>query len=71
MSGASGVLHLAFGSGIHHCLDAPLARLEGRVVLELLLERFRSMSLLGDRPRFRRGIVLRGLGSLPVRCVRA
>ena len=63
--------HLAFGSGIHHCLGAPLARLEGRVVLEMLLERFRSMSLLGDRPRFRRGIVLRGLGSLPVQCVRA
>ena len=63
--------HLSFGSGIHHCLGAPLARLEGRIVLEMLLERFRSMSLLGDRPRFRRGIVLRGLRSLPVRCVRA
>ena len=63
--------HLSFGSGIHHCLGAPLARLEGRIVLEMLLERFRSMRLLGDRPRFRRGIVLRGLRSLPVRCVRA
>ena len=63
--------HLSFGSGIHHCLGAPLARVEGRIVLEMLLDRFKSMRLLGDRPRFRRGIVLRGLRSLPVRCIRA
>ena len=63
--------HISFGSGIHHCLGAPLARLEGRIVLEMLLDRFGSMRLLGDRHRFRRGMVLRGLGSLPVRCVRA
>ncbi len=63
--------HLSFGGGIHHCLGAPLARLEGRIVLEMLLDRFRSMSLLGGRPRFRRGIVFRGLQSLPVRCVGA
>ena len=62
--------HISFGSGIHHCLGAPLARLEGRIVLEMLLDRFGSMRLLGDRPRFRRGMVLRGLGSLPVRCAR-
>ena len=58
--------HLAFGRGIHHCLGAPLARLEGRVVLESLLERFRSMRLLEDRPPFRSSVVLRGLLSLPV-----
>ena len=63
--------HLSFGRGIHHCLDAALARLEGRVVLEMLLERFPQIGLLQERPRFRRGIVLRGLQSLPVRCVRA
>ena len=63
--------HLSFGRGIHHCLGAPLARLEGRIALEMLLERFRSMKLTGDRPRFRPGVVLRGLESLPVRCVRA
>ena len=61
--------HLSFGAGIHHCLGARLARLEGRIVLETLLERFRSMSLLEDRPRFRPGIVFRGLESLPVRCI--
>ena len=63
--------HLAFGSGIHHCLGAPLARLQGRIVLEMLLERFRSMELAGRRPRFRPSVVLRGLESLPVRCLPA
>ena len=62
--------HLSFGGGIHHCLGAPLARLEGRIVLEMLLDRFQSIRLLGDRPRFRQGIVLRGLESLTVRCGR-
>ena len=60
--------HVAFGRGIHHCLGASLARLEGRIVLEMLVDRFPSMSLLGERPRFHRSIVLRGLESLPVRC---
>ena len=63
--------HLAFGRGIHHCLGAPLARLEGRVVLETLIERFASMSLLDDCPAFRNSVVLRGLDSLPVAAERA
>ena len=63
--------HLSFGVGVHHCLGAPLARLEGRIVLEMLLDRFSSIRLLTDRPRFRRSVVLRGLQSLAVRCVRA
>ena len=63
--------HLAFGRGIHHCLGAPLARLEGRIVLEALLERFASMRLLDDRPAFRNSVVLRGLLSLPVAAVPA
>ena len=62
--------HLAFGRGIHHCLGAALARLEGRIVLEMLLERFSQISLLGGRQRFRMGIVIRGLESLALRCVR-
>ena len=63
--------HLSFGRGIHHCIGAPLARLEGRIVLEMLLERFPQVSLRGENPRFRNSIVLRGLESLPVRCVKA
>ena len=63
--------HLSFGRGIHHCIGAPLARLEGRVVLEMLLERFSQISLSSEQPRFRNSIVLRGLESLPVRCVKA
>ena len=58
--------HLAFGRGIHHCLGAPLARLEGRVVLETLIERFGSLRLLDPRPAFRNSVVLRGLHALPV-----
>ena len=63
--------HISLGRGIHHCLGAHLARLEGRIAFEVLLERFSSMRLLTDHPTFRNGIVLRGLESLPVRAVPA
>ena len=63
--------NISFGRGIHHCLGAPLARLEARVALEVLLERYASLRLVGKRPAFRRAIVLRGLDSLPVRAVPA
>ena len=69
--GRSSGAHLSFGRGIHHCLGAALARLQGRIVLETLLERFSHIALLEERPRFRKGLVLRGLESLKVRCIRA
>ena len=59
--------HVAFGRGIHFCLGAPLARLEGRVAIEVLLERYPSLGLLSERPAFRTSIVLRGLERLPVK----
>ena len=58
--------HISFGRGIHYCLGAGLARIEGRIAFEMLLERFGSLRLLTDRPEFRYSIVLRGLTSLPV-----
>ena len=60
------VNHVAFGRGIHYCLGAPLARLEGRIAVEVLLERYPALRLLSDRPAFRSSIVLRGLDALPV-----
>lgn len=64
--------HMTFGRGIHYCIGAPLARLEVRVLLETLLERFESISLLNENesPRFRTGLILRGLHSLPVSAAR-
>lgn len=57
---------LAFGRGIHHCLGAPLARLEARIVFEVLLERLTEIHLLVPDPPFRDNVVLRGLRALPV-----
>jgi cytochrome P450 len=42
--------HLSFGHGIHFCLGAPLARLEARVALRLLLRRYRDIDVPGDEP---------------------
>jgi cytochrome P450 len=60
---------MSFGAGIHVCLGASLARAEGQVVFDRLLDRFpRVEPGWGDeRPRYRDSIVLRGLESLPVR----
>ncbi len=58
---------MSFGTGIHFCLGAALARLEGQVVFGRLLERYSSIELLDDNPRYRDSITLRGLAELPVR----
>ena len=58
--------NISFGRGIHHCLGAPLARLEGKVAFEVLLERFDDIQLGAARPRYKQNIVLRGLEALPI-----
>ncbi|WP_433329750.1 cytochrome P450 [Spirillospora sp. CA-294931] len=56
--------HLAFGSGIHFCLGAPLARLEGEIALRRLFER--EVALDETPPAYRDNLVLRGLAELRV-----
>ena len=58
--------HVAFGMGIHFCLGAPLARLEGQIGINALLHRFPKLALATDRPHYRQSLTLRGLTSLPV-----
>ena len=58
--------HVAFGNGMHHCLGAPLARVEGQVVFGRLTRRFPDMELAEDHPPYRDHFVLRGLAALPV-----
>ncbi len=57
---------LSFGSGIHYCIGAALARLEGQVVLDRLLDRFDHIDLAVDQPRWRQSLTLRGLAELPI-----
>ena len=61
--------HLAFGHGIHYCLGAPLARLEGEIAFGALLSRFPAMSLAVpvSSLRWRPSSLIHGLESLPVR----
>jgi cytochrome P450 len=59
--------HLGFGFGLHHCLGAPLARLEAQVALGELVRRAGTLELATDRVTYRDNVVLRGLVDLPVR----
>jgi cytochrome P450 len=61
--------HLAFGrGGVHHCLGAPLARMEAQIAFTALLQRFPDMGLASTPAslRWHRGLFLRGLERLPV-----
>ena len=61
--------HLAFGHGIHYCLGAPLARLEGEVAFDALLSRFPAVALAVPESslRWRPSSLIHGLETLPVR----
>lgn len=58
--------HVAFGHGIHFCLGAALARLEGHIAMATLLERYPEIRLLDEAPRWQQNFTLRGLKSLRV-----
>jgi cytochrome P450 family 142 subfamily A polypeptide 1 len=62
--------HVAFGAyGRHHCLGAPLARMELRVLFEEVLTRLPDLRLADDAElQTRRGNFVLGLTALPVRC---
>ena len=58
--------HIAFGMGIHFCLGAPLARMEGQIAINTLLARLPKLAVATDKPQFRQSLTLRGLQTLPV-----
>ncbi|MFC5724951.1 cytochrome P450 [Streptomyces gamaensis] len=58
--------HLGFGSGVHNCFGAPLARVEAQIALTTLLARLGPARLAEDPPPYRRSPVLRGPRHLPV-----
>jgi cytochrome P450 len=59
--------HLSFGYGLHFCLGAALARLEGRVALDEVVQRFPEWEVDWDRAKMARTSTVRGWESLPVR----
>jgi cytochrome P450 len=58
---------ISFGGGVHFCLGAPLARLEGQIAFRRLLERFPNIELAEDEPQYRDTLTLRGLKGLKVK----
>jgi cytochrome P450 len=59
--------HIAFGWGMHFCLGAPLARVEGQIAIDALVRRLPKLELVTDEPEYRQSLTLRGLKTLPVR----
>lgn len=60
--------HVAFGQGVHFCLGAPLARLEGQIALLTLIRRYPDLRLVSNPEslRWRKSLIVRGLEKLPV-----
>ncbi|MER6436230.1 cytochrome P450 [Streptomyces sp. NPDC001185] len=62
------IQHLGFGSGIHSCFGAPLARLEAQLALGELARRLENPRLVEDPPPYRQNAVLRGPRHLSIAC---
>ncbi|KAG2884632.1 hypothetical protein PC117_g25785 [Phytophthora cactorum] len=60
--------HIAFGKGVHYCLGAPLARLEGEIAIQDLLHKLPKIQLNTkiDLLEWRTGMIIRGLKTLPI-----
>jgi cytochrome P450 len=58
--------HVAFGNGVHHCLGATLARVEGQEVFKALAERFPGLQLESEELDYQPSVTFRSLKSLPV-----
>jgi hypothetical protein len=58
--------HLAFGTGIHYCLGAALARMEAEIAIAELAKRFPKMRIAKTRIKWLKGLTFRGVKSLPV-----
>ena len=66
--GRQNIRPLSFGGGIHHCLGAQLARIEGEIVFRRLAERLPRLTLEDtEHPTWKPTITLRGLTRLPAR----
>ena len=59
--------HLTFGHGIHFCLGAPLARLEAKVALRIMLDRYRDIAVATDAPvEYRNPWLMASVNKLPL-----
>jgi cytochrome P450 len=58
--------HVSFGSGVHHCLGAALARMEGRIAIGRVVRRYPDIELVDEPPAWNGRLILRGLDRLPV-----
>ncbi|SDE76350.1 Cytochrome P450 [Priestia aryabhattai B8W22] len=63
--------HLAFSKGIHYCLGAPLARIEGEIAIQVLLEEYPSLTLAAELSEleWRQSFIIRGLKQLPINLI--
>ena len=62
--------HMAFGAGLHHCVGAPLAKLEMEIALGALVSKAKSIVVEGPVPERKSSLIFRGLSALPLRIVR-